>query len=143
MTLLPLLVLLSTVAGCGGSNASPPLPPFSLTCKTRLLASGAVRAAVTVTSNASRAGSAILYGPVLRLVTHEYPLLSTRFVIERRNGRQTSEIGFLVPRIKANGTAHLLLRFTRPTQSQTVLVTDGPHVTGTSLPSNGCVIRGR
>jgi hypothetical protein len=141
MTLLPLSVLLSTVAGCGSSSAPP--PPFALTCKTSMLPSGAIRAAVTVKSNSSRASSAILYGPALRLVTHEYPLLSTRFVIDRSGGGQTTFIGFIVPRIKANGSAHLLLRFTRPGQPRSVFVTDGPHVTGASTHSGSCVIKGR
>jgi len=97
------------------------------------LPSGAIRAAVSVHNNMSHAGSAILYGPALRLVTHEYPLLSTRFVIDRASGAQTTYIGFLVPRIKADGTAHLLLRFKRPTQPRTVFVTDGPHVNGRAV----------
>jgi hypothetical protein len=140
ITLLPLSVLLSTLAGCGGSSAPP--SPFALSCKTRILPSGAVRAALSVHSNMSHAGSAILYGQALRLVTHEYPLLSTRFVIERSGGAQTTYIGFLVPRIKANGTAHLLLRFRRPTQSRVVYVTNGPHVTGASTQNGRCVIKG-
>jgi hypothetical protein len=141
LTLLPLTVLLSVVTGCGGSSVPP--PPFALSCKTSVLPSGAIRAAVSVHSNMSHAGSAILYGPALRLVTHEYPLLSTRFVIDRGSGAQTTYIGFLVPRIKANGTAHLLLRFKRPTQPRTVFVTDGPHVNATSTQNGRCVIKGR
>src|SRR5437899_1753 len=123
MTLLPLSVLFSAVAGCGGSSAPP--PPFALSCKTSSLPSGAIRAAVSVHSNLSHAGSAILYGPALRLVTHEYPLLATRFVIQRSNGAQTTYIGILVPRIKVNGTARLLLRFKRPTGPRSVFVTNG------------------
>jgi len=107
------------------------------------LPSGAIRAAVSVHNNMSHAGSAILYGPALRLVTHEYPLLSTRFVIDRASGAQTTYIGFLVPRIKAKGTAHLLLRFKRPTQPRTVFVTDGPHVSAASTRNGHCVIKGR
>ena len=141
MTLIPFSVLLSSVAGCGGSSAPP--PPFALSCKITPLPSGAIRAAVSVHSNLSHAGSAILYGPALRLVTHEYPLLSTRFVIERSNGAQTTYIGFLVPRIKANGTAHLLLRFKRPTQPRAIFVTNGPHVTAASTQNGRCVIKGR
>lgn len=141
MTLLTLSVLATTVAGCGGSSPLP--PPFALICTTRLLASGAVRAAVTVKSNRSHPGSAILYGPALRLVTHEYPLLSTRFVIDQTSGRQTTYIGFIVPRIKPNGSAHLVLRFTRPAQSRSVFVTDKSHVSAASARSGDCVIRGR
>jgi hypothetical protein len=141
MTLLLLGVLLSTVAGCGGSSAPP--PPFVVSCKTSILSSGAIRAAVSVHSNLSHAGSAILYGPALRLVTHEYPLLSTRFVIERSNGAQTTYIGFLVPRIKTNGTVHLLLRFKRPTQPRSIYVTNGPHVNAASTQNGRCVIKGR
>jgi hypothetical protein len=140
LALLPLSALLFTVVGCGSS--APP-PPFALSCKTHLLPSGAVRAAVTVKSNSSKPGSAILYGPALRLVTHEYPLLSTRFVIDRSGGGQTTYIGFIVPRIKANGSAHLLLRFTRPAQPRAVFVTDQPHVTGASSQTRDCVIKGR
>jgi hypothetical protein len=140
-TFMTLSVLLSTVAGCGGSSAPP--PPVTLSCKTHILPSGAIRAAISVHSTLSHPGSAILYGPALRLVTHEYPLLSTRFVIDRSNGAQITYIGFLVPRIKANGTAHLLLRFRRPAQSRSVLVTNGPHVNGASTQNGRCVIKGR
>lgn len=135
------LVLLAAVAGCGGSSAPP--PPFTLTCKTRLLPSGAIRAAVTVKSAGSQPGHAILYGPALRLVTHEYPLLSTRFVVDRHGGSQTTYIGLVVPRVKANGAAHLLLRFTRPTGTRSFYVTNGPHVSGSAAQSGSCTIKGR
>lgn len=141
VTLLTLSVFLTTVAGCGGSSAPP--PPFALSCKTRILPSGAIRAAMTVRSNLSRAGSAILYGPALRLVTHEYPLMPTRFVIARSGSGQTTYIGVLVPRIKAKGSAHLLLRFMRPLQPRSVFVTDGPHVSATAAQGGRCTIRGR
>lgn len=141
LALLPLSVLLAAVSGCGGSSAPP--PPFTLSCKTRVLPSGAIRAAVTVKSNLSRRGSAILYGPALRLVTHEYPLLATRFVIDRSGSGQTTYIGFLVPRIKAGGAAHLLLRFSRPVQTRSIFVTDGPHVSAGSAGGGRCDIRGR
>jgi hypothetical protein len=138
LTLLPLSVLLFTAAGCGGSSAPP--PPFALSCKTRFLPSGAIRAAVTVKNDSAHAAGAILYGPALRLVTHEYPLLSPRFVIDRSGGGQTTYIGLVVPRIKAGGSAHLLLRFTRPAQPRSIFVTDKPRVNGASAQSGHCVI---
>jgi hypothetical protein len=139
LTLLPLSVLLFTAAGCGGSGAPP--PPFTLSCKTRILPSGAIRAAVTVKSNSAHAAGAILYGPALRLVTHEYPLLSPRFVVDQSGAGQTTYIGLVVPRIKANGSAHLLLRFTRPAQPRSIFVADKPRVSHASSQSGHCVIR--
>jgi hypothetical protein len=135
-TLVWVWLVVPAVAGCGSSAP----PPFSLTCKLHRLPTGAVRAAVTVTNNTGNASGAIIYGPALRWVTHEYPLLATRFVIDRTNGRQTSYIGFAVPGVKAKGARTLLLRF-RPPRPLGLLVTITPRVENANLQNPDCLIK--
>lgn len=131
-------ILVSTATGCGSSAP----PPFALSCKLQVLSAHFIRAAVTVHNNTGNHARPIIYGPALRFVTHEYPLLSTKFVVvDSAKAQRTTYIGFVVPRIKANGTAHLLLRFLQPPRPVSVLVTGVPHVKQADLQNEDCVIR--
>ncbi len=131
-------VVLAAVAGCGSST---PPPPFTLNCATRALPSGALRVSITVERTTSNVRDAILYGPALRLVTHEYPLLRTRFVNDRTGNVQNTYIGLVVPRFNKKGLSYLLLRFTVPEQPRRLYVTDNATVRTAPQPGTDCTIK--
>jgi hypothetical protein len=131
-------IVLAALSGCGSST---PPPPFSLSCVTRVLPSGALRVAITVKRTTSGTQKAILYGPALRSMTHEYPLVRTRFVNDRTGKLQTTYIGLIVPRFTKKGTSYLLLRFSPPARSHRLYVTDTATVKESPQQGTACMIK--
>lgn len=96
---------------------------MAIACVTHRLPAGAVRLTVRVMNSTAVPRDAILYGPAVALVRHEYPVLRTRQVTVRDGGRTIPYVGLVVPRIKAHGTARVLLRLGRHRGTTTLSVT--------------------
>jgi hypothetical protein len=70
-----------------------------------------LRVNVKVKNTTSSRRQALLFGTALGFVTHVYPVLKTRQVTMRIARKASPSIALLIPRIKAGGVAHVLLRF--------------------------------
>lgn len=104
-----------------------------------------MQARVTVKNATSTAGNALIYGPVLANLRRFYPvvLLPTHVVVEGQQGK-TSYIAFVVPHVRPNRPAHVLLNFLRPAQAQSLAVTATQTVQASDsnpLDNPDCVIR--
>jgi hypothetical protein len=109
------------------------------------LATGRIRANVTVTNQTSTAGNAIIFSPVLVRLRRFYPvvLLPTHVVVDGQHG-QTSYIAFLVPHVRPKTPAHVFLTFLPPRRPQSLAVTATRVIqAGDSSPLDNpdCVIR--
>ena len=134
-------VFLPFLSGCGSGSS----PPFALSCTLRPISPGRVQANVAVKNATSTAGSAIIYGPVLANLRRFYPvvLLPTRVVVDGHGG-QTSYIAFVVPHVRPNKPAHVLLNFLRPARPRSLAVTATRVIQGgdsSPLDNPDCVIR--
>jgi hypothetical protein len=134
-------VCLPLFAGCGSGSS----PPFAVSCTVRHLATGRVRANVTITNQTSAAGNAIIFSPVLINLRRFYPvvLLPTRVVVDQQHG-QTSYIAFVVPHVRPKAPSHVLLTFQPPRRAQSLAVTATRVIqAGDSSPLDNpdCVIR--
>lgn len=131
------------LAGCG---SSPP-PPFAVSCTTRTLASGQIRAAVNVVNNTKTAGAAIIYGPIFANIQHIFPHdLTPTHVIVSTSTVRSDYVAFEIPRVRPGKSARVILRFLRPTHAESVAATKSTNVrvNGAIEPNNPkCVIPGR
>jgi hypothetical protein len=99
-------VMFLPLAGCG--SAKP--PALSVSCVTRNLPSGLLRATLTITNTTPAAQRALIYGPALRWIRHVYPVLVPHEVAVIQGGHRASYVGLIVPRVGANGNRKILLR---------------------------------
>jgi hypothetical protein len=110
-----LCVVATVLDGCGSS--SPPV--LTLSCVTRPLAKGMERVTVHVANTTGVTRTAILYGPAILYVRHEYPVLRPRML-----SGGSHAIGLEVPSVKPHKTRTVLLRFRQPPQVQRLAVAD-------------------
>jgi len=113
LALFCISVCLPALAGCGSSSS----PPLTLSCKTHRLPNGLVRTAVTISNTTSTGRKAIIFGPALDWVRYVHPaLLPTVEVVTLKPASRTYT-ALIVPRVRANKSMHLLLRFAPPDQT--------------------------
>lgn len=140
MTLLAGLML-PTLIGCGSSVSDP----LSVTCTSQKLPSGFVRAYVKVTNTTSNPIKAFVYGPALQWLRHYYPFLRPTQVVVQVDHKQQTYVGFVIPHLASNSTAHLILRFEpSPKGRGSILASDTRTVQAsdwTLLKNPSCVIR--
>jgi hypothetical protein len=110
-----LCVVATVLDGCGSS--SPPV--LTMSCVTRALPKGMERVKVHVTNTTGVTRTAVLYGPAIVYVRHEYPVLRPKVL----NGAG-HVIGLVVPNVKPHATTTVLLRFQQPPQAKRLAVAD-------------------
>ncbi len=128
------LGILLAFAGCGSRTA----PVLTVSCHTRALPSGAIRARIIVANVSSSARSGEIYGPALSRLTHIYPVLrQTQVVVVFPAHRQTF-IGYVLPTIRPKKSARLLMRFAPGPHAGSLVVTDTRtiHATSRSILTN-------
>jgi hypothetical protein len=131
--------LVVLLVGCGSS--SPPV--LVLSCIKHRLPAGNVRVKVTVRNTTAVARAGVLYGPALPYVRRVYPMLQTHALTVKHGGRQTTSIGLLLPHIKANGAAHVLLRFHPPAHPAALSIAPPHFVKGDAAAQSGSCHIGR
>lgn len=137
-------VMLALLAGCGSSAP----PPFSLSCSTRRLPSGFIRAVVQVRNSTGHTAPAYVYGPHFDNVRHIFPvsLLTPTHVVVTVSNQQRTYFGFLVGGVPHQKPAVLILRFIPPANPVSILVADRAAVHASSwdvLKNPQCVLRSR
>lgn len=136
--------LLLVLGGCGSSAP----PPFTVSCVTQRLPSGAIRANVRVKTAAGHVGQAYIYGPPFDNVRHIFPiaLLRPTHVTVQVGHSSQSYVGFLVRRVAPKKPTLLTLRFLPPPHSVSILVSAAPVVHASSwsvLQNPACVLHKR
>lgn len=123
-------VCLPALAGCGSS----PTPPLTLSCKTRRMPNGLVRAAVTVTNTTSTGRKAVIFGPALDWLRYVHPALLPAVEVVTLKPTSRSFTALVVPHVRANKSVHLVLHFAPPrrTSHATVGVAPTTHMSVTS-----------
>lgn len=132
-------LMLFFITGCGGTPS-----PFSVSCTTRSLSSGLIRASVTVTNATSAPGRAYVYGPAFNHIRHVYPaVLFPTFVTVKGGTGSSSYPGFVVARVRPNHPAHLIFRFARVNGASSIAVSNSatiPAGSGNPLSNSGCTV---
>lgn len=83
----------------------------------------------------------MLYGSALPFVRYEYPVLRASHVtVTGKNGRKTLFVALALPRIDANASKRILLRFKPPPQPASLSVTTGTTVRGDRTDAATCSI---
>jgi hypothetical protein len=77
------------------------------------------RVKVGVTNTTAVVRTAVLYGPAVLYVRHEFPVLRPRML-----GGSSHAIGLVVPAVKPHATVHVLLRFQPRARSMRLAVAD-------------------
>ena len=90
-----------------------------MSCVTHALPKGMERVKVHVTNTTGATRTAVLYGPAIVYVRHEYPVLRPKVL----NGAG-HVIGLVVPDVKPHTTMTVLLRFQQPPQAKRLAVVD-------------------
>jgi hypothetical protein len=133
-------IMAMVLAGCGSSAP----PPLAVSCTTRVLASGLIRARVTVTNTTPTVLRAIVYGPALgntRFIQPRYNPTNVYVVVgkERRHF-----VGFVIPTVSVKTPAHILFHLARPIGPQSILVTSHTTVQAddwSALDNPSCTVK--
>jgi hypothetical protein len=135
------LGILLALAGCGSSTA----PVLTVSCSTRALPSGAIRARVIVTNVSSSERSGVIYGPALSRLTHIYPVLRQAQVLLVLPHQRRTFIGYALPTIRPKKSRRLLMRFAPGSNAGSLVVTDARTIhagSRTVLTNRKCMIKG-
>jgi hypothetical protein len=111
--------LATSLAGCGSSAP----PSLAVSCTTRTLASGLIRARVTVTNTTPNALRAIVYGPALRNTHFIHPRHRPTEVYVKVGNQRRSYVGFVIPSVGPRTPAHVVFQLAKLPYPQPILAT--------------------
>lgn len=115
--------MVTSLSGCGSSAP----PPLAVSCKTRSLKPGLIRAKVTISNTTGAALRGIVYGPALSNTRFIHPRFRPTTVYVEVGTQRRSYVGFVIPSIGPKAPAHVLFRLARLRRPQSILA--APHAT--------------
>ncbi len=109
----------TSLSGCGSSAP----PPLAVACTTRPLASGLIRARVTISNTTGTALRGIVYGPALSNTHFIQPRYRPTTVYVQVGTQRRSYVGFVIPSVGPKAPTRVLFRLARLRRPQSILAT--------------------